>query len=72
MLKIRGQLKSILSRIRVREEEFLLIVKIFIAGLDNFKVTKIPCQIVYWFNKDEEYKALLIAFVLVGKPDQRE
>ena len=70
--KIRGQLKSILGGVGVREEEFLPVVKIFAAGLDNFKVTKIPCQIVYWFNKDEEYKALLIAFVLVGKPDQRE
>jgi hypothetical protein len=62
-------LKSILSGVRVKEEEFLSIVKIFTAGLDNFKVTKIPCQIVYWFNKDEEYKALLIAFILIGKPD---
>jgi hypothetical protein len=69
--KIRGQLKSILGGVGVTEEEFLLVVKKFATSLDNFEVTKIPCQMVYWFGKDGGYRALLVAFAPEGKRDQR-
>jgi hypothetical protein len=69
--RIRGQLKSILGETGVTETEFLRVVKTFAIGLDNAEITKIPCQMAYWFGKDEEYKALLLAFVPVKKNGPR-
>jgi hypothetical protein len=47
ILRIRGQLKSVLRRLRVTKAEFLLVISTFATGLDYIKNRETLCQIVY-------------------------
>jgi hypothetical protein len=66
ILRIRGQMKSVLEGERITEAEFIPVINAFAAGFDNAKSEETLCQMVHWIGQRGEYRTFLAGFVPAG------